>query len=347
MSTQNIYQRKIDHLDLTEGKKVEMVVSNGLDKYRLVHNALPEIDFNKINLSTQFLGKKLKAPILVSSMTGGSAKAGLINKNLAGVCQELGIAMGVGSQRIIFDCGKTDILHKDNILDSFNIRKTAPDILLFANLGAVQFNNGFTYVQAKEAITKIRADALVLHLNPLQEAIQSEGNRNFSNLLQKIKQLAGQFEYPLIIKEVGNGISFGVARDLVKSGIRIIDTAGAGGTSWAYIEAKRSANLKLAQVFRDWGIPTSDSIIACKKAKATVIASGGIRNGVEVAKAIILGASMAGIGLPLLDLAANSKDGLRSYLEEIIMELKISMFCLGVDSIDKLKDNSSLILRDL
>lgn len=320
-------KRKTDHIQICLRQEIETGLT-GFEKYQFVHNALPEIDLEKIDTSTKFLGKKLSAPILISSMTGGTPEAKKINKNLAKAAQKMGVAMAVGSQRIAIENPK--------LASTFQVRDVAPDILLFANLGAVQLNYGFGIRQCQKAVEMIGADALVFHLNPLQEAIQPEGNRNFENLLPKIEKIVANLSVPVIIKEVGCGISEEVARKLYQVGVRIIDTAGWGGTNWAKIEGIRAKN-KLGETFSQWGIPTAESIIVCRKVKGlTVIGSGGVRSGIEVAKAIALGADLVGLALPFLKPATKSRRAVEEKLAQLARELKIAMFCLGAKDIKDL-----------
>lgn len=321
-------RRKTDHLRICLEKEVE-VGTTGFENYRFVHNALPEIDLDKIDASVEFLGKKLAAPILISSMTGGTPEAGKINQNLAKAAQKIGVAMAVGSQRIAIEDPK--------LASTFQVREVAPDILLFANLGAVQLNYGFGVKECREAVKMMGADGLVLHLNPLQEAIQPEGNRNFENLFPKIEKVVKGLSIPVIVKEVGCGLSEEVARKLYAAGVKIIDTASWGGTNWAKIEGIRAKG-SLGEIFSQWGIPTAESIIACKKVKGLrVIGSGGIRNGVEIAKALALGADLVGLALPFLKPATRSEKEVEEKLLQLVRELKISMFCLGVKNIKEAK----------
>lgn len=321
-------KRKADHIRICLQQEVGSG-STELEKYQFVHQALAEIDFEKIDVSTKFLGKKISASILISSMTGGTSQAGRINRNLARAAQKLGVAMAVGSQRIAIENPK--------LASTFQVRDVAPDIPLLANLGAVQLNYGYGIKECRRAIKMIGADALILHLNPLHEAIQPEGNRNFENLLPKISKIAKNLSVPVIVKEVGCGISEDVARRLYQAGIKIVDTAGWGGTNWAKIEGIRAQN-RLGETFSQWGIPTAGSIIRCKKVKGlTVIGSGGIRNGIEIAKAIALGADLVGLALPFLKPATKSTKAVEQELVQLIKELKIVMFCLGVKNIKGLK----------
>jgi len=321
-------KRKIDHIRICLHQEVEAGLT-GFEQYRFVHKALPEVDFEKINVATRFLGKKLSAPILISPMTGGTIEAGRINKNLAKAAQKMGVAMAVGSQRIAIE--------NPQLASTFQVREVAPDILLFANLGAVQLNYGYGIKECRQAVKMIEADALVFHLNPLHEAIQPEGNRNFENLLPRIRKITKNLSVPIIVKEVGCGISEDIARKLYRARIRIIDTAGWGGTNWAKIEGIRAKN-NLGKTFSQWGIPTAESIIQCKKVMGlNIIGSGGIRNGIEIAKAIALGANLVGLALPFLKPATKSAKAVEQGLLQLIKELKITMFCVGVKNIKELK----------
>ena len=326
-------QRKTDHLKICLEQEVE-TGSTGLESFRLPHCALPEISLDQVDTTTTFLGKKLKAPFLISAITGGTPQAKKINQNLAAAAQKKGVAMGLGSQRIA--------IKNPKLAETFQVRKLVPDIPLLANLGAVQLNYGLGISQCRQVVKMIRADALVLHLNPLQEAIQPEGDVNFESLLPKIKAIAGRLEVPLIVKEVGAGISQKVAGKLFRVGVKIIDTAGWGGTNWAKIEGLRG-NRKLGETFSQWGIPTTESIVQCRKVKGlTVIGSGGIRNGIEAAKAIALGADLVGLALPFLKPATQSARAVEKRLDQLITELKVSMFCLGVKNLSQLKRVSLL-----
>jgi len=321
-------KRKSEHLQICLKESVE-VGTAGFENFRFTHSALPEIDFRKIDTSVEFLNKRLSAPILISSMTGGTAKGERINQNLASAAQSRKIAMAIGSQRIAI---------KDSAaIPCFQIRDVASDILLFANLGAVQLNYGFSVKEYQKAVDMIEADALILHLNPLQEAIQPEGDTNFENLLPKIEKLVKELSVPVIVKEVGFGISEKVAQRLYSIGVKIVDVGGWGGTNWAMIESIRAKD-NLGLVFRDWGIPTAETIVQCHKIKGLkIIGSGGIRNGVEIAKAIALGADLVGLALPFLEPANRSKEAVEEKIDQLVRELKIAMFCSGVRTIEQLK----------
>jgi isopentenyl-diphosphate delta-isomerase len=327
-------RRKKEHLELClDPPTVEAGGSTGLDRYAFVHNALPEVDIDDIDLGTIFLGKRLNAPVLISSMTGGFDLARKINRNLAAAAQELGLAMGVGSQRVA--------LEMPEAADSFKVRDIAPDILLLANLGAVQLNYGYGIEQCRRAVAMIGADGLILHLNVLQEAAQPEGNRNFKGLACRIAEVCAKLGMPVVAKEVGFGISADAARRLKDAGVSAIDVAGRGGTSWYAVEAKRSARQgkPAGAAFSDWGIPTEEALVQVRAAlpDIEIVASGGIRNGVDIAKALALGANVAAIGQPLLAPALESIDKVVQFLAELIHEIKVAMLCIGARDLAALK----------
>jgi isopentenyl-diphosphate Delta-isomerase len=321
--------RKAEHIRLALEERMQLGV-NYFDEYHFEHAALPEIDFDDIDIGVDFLGRRLAAPLLVSSMTGGTEAAGLINRNLAAGAERTGIAVGVGSQR--------KALEDPAKADTFKVREVAPSVPLLANLGAVQLNYGLGARECLQAVEMIGADALILHLNPLQEAIQPEGQRNFAGLLPKIGEVVRALPVPIVVKEIGCGISAATARALAGQGIRIIDTAGVGGTSWARIEAERAGDLDLGEVFAGWGIPTPLSIREVRSVGGlTVIASGGLRNGIDVAKALALGADLAGMAYPFLQAATESPERVVDKVQRIVLELKICMFCLGVKNVGELR----------
>jgi isopentenyl-diphosphate Delta-isomerase len=328
--------RKAEHIRLALDQRMQLGHSY-FDDYRFEHEALPEIDAEEIDLSVELLGRRLEAPLLVSCMTGGTETAGRINRNLAAGAQRTGIAVGVGSQR--------KALEDPVKADTFRVREVAPTVPLLANLGAVQLNYGMGVRECRQAVDMIGADALVLHLNPLQEAIQPEGQCNFSGLLPKIGEVVREVGVPVVVKEIGCGISEATARALAGQGVRIIDTAGVGGTSWARIEAERAGDLEIGELFAGWGLPTPESIRQVRKAgdglafgeSLTVIASGGIRNGLDAAKAIAFGADLVGMAYPFLEPATESPERVAEKVRRTIRELKICMFCLGVKSIAELQ----------
>lgn len=332
--------RKADHLQICLEEDVQFHINtNGLERYHFTHCCLPELDRSEINLTTTFLGKRLSAPLLISSMTGGTEQAGTINQRLAEVAQHYKIAMGVGSQRVAVE--------KPIVASTFAVRSHAPDILLFANLGAVQLNYNYGLEQCLRVVEQIEADALILHLNPLQECIQTTGDTNFRGLLDKISTLCSVLPVPVIAKEVGNGISAAMAKKLLEAGVKAIDVAGAGGTSWAKVESKRAETplqRRLGMTFADWGLPTAECIASIHRAAPEIplIASGGLRHGLDIAKAIALGADMGGMALPFLQAAAESEAALECLVEVLIAEMTTVLFCTGNASIEQLKTSSAL-----
>jgi isopentenyl-diphosphate delta-isomerase len=337
-------ERKADHVRICLNEQVEFRTKRtGLERYEFVHQALPGINKNEIDISTKLFGKILDAPIIIEAMTGGTDMAYQINENLAYAAQRLRIGMMVGSQRVS--------LEYPSLAHTFQVRHKVPNTLLIANIGAVQLNNGFDYEACLEAIAMIGADALALHLNPLQEAIQEEGNTNFRGLLRKIEALREKLTIPLIVKEVGCGISKEVALKLREAGVDCIDVGGAGGTSWAKIESLRTKNGHLRGVgeeLSEWGIPTARSIQLVREAvpDIPIIASGGIRTGIDAAKAIALGADGVGMALPLLSPALESTSSVEEVLMRIIEVLKIVMFCIGAVNLDNLKNTKHLVRKD-
>ena len=338
-------RRKEDHLDISLNGDVEnRMLSTGFENYRFIHQALPELDLDSIDTGTSMFGKKLSAPLMISPITGGTSEGGRLNTRLAELAHKKNIALGIGSQRIAIEDRSFE--------ESFKVRKIAPDILLFANLGAVQLNYGFGPEQCKRAVDMIEADALMLHLNPMQEAFQDGGDHDFSNLAGKIAGICKEVKFPVIVREVGFGISADAAKMLADAGVAGIDVGGAGGTSWIKIESSRSKDPALKNIsksFMDWGIPTSESLemISGAGSNIKVIASGGIRTGLDVAKAIALGADIAGAALPILKASTNPAVKAEDLIDEIILGLKVTMFGIGVSNISNLKNNRYLVKKDL
>ena len=333
--------RKRDHLQICLQEDTRSCQSTGLERYRLAHCALPELDRSDVDTTTRFLGHEMSVPLLFSAMTGGVDEASEINRNLARVAQELGLAMGLGSQRAA--------LERPELLATYQVRDIAPDILLFANLGAVQLAEGYSAEQCARLVDAVGADALVLHLNPLQEALQPEGDTHFRGLLARIASVCRALDVPVIAKEVGWGISAEVAVRLQACGIAAIDVAGAGGTSWAKVEAQRCDDWREQQVasaFTDWGIPTADALVAVhgRLPDMPLIASGGVRSGVQVAKCLALGADLVGLAGPLLAPASESPQALHDAVWIIRRQLEIAMFCCGRVDIARL-DSSCLRQR--
>jgi isopentenyl-diphosphate delta-isomerase len=337
-------QRKADHIRINLEEDVGFDrLTTGLERYHFIHQALPELNLGEVDLSTNFFGKHLRAPLLISSMTGGTERAHIINRTLASAAQEAGIAMGLGSMRAA--------LEESSLAESFRVvRLVAPDILLFANLGAVQLNYGYTVDHCQRAVDMVEADALFIHFNALQEALQPEGDTNFAGLLDKIEAVCKNLNVPVVAKEVGWGFSGDTARRLADTGIGAIDVAGAGGTSWSQVEMHRAdteARRRAAATFRDWGIPTAESIRMVRQAvpNLPMIASGGLRNGLEVGKTIALGARLAGMAGPFLKAAVVSTEAVLDTIEVTASELRTTMFCIGAGTLDKLRDTPPLVSR--
>ncbi len=303
-----------------------------------MHCCLPELNRAEIDLTTTFLGKAVKTPLLISSMTGGTEQARVINQRLAQAAQRYGLAMGVGSQRVAIE--------NSELAKTFSVRQYAPDALLLANLGAVQLNYDYGLSQCQKAVDDLEADALILHLNPLQEAVQTEGDVNFKGLLSKIEQLVRVLPVPIVAKEVGNGISGVMAQRLLDVGVEAIDVAGAGGTSWARVESERAKDPKqrrLGNTFADWGISTAECITQIRalpqrtQLNVPLIASGGLRNGLDAAKTLALGANLAGMALPFLQAASQSVAALDELCEALIAELVTVLFCTGCANLAALR----------
>jgi isopentenyl-diphosphate delta-isomerase len=334
-----ISNRKEDHIRITLNEDVQSSVTTGLEQFQLEHNALPELDIKDLTLSTTFLKKDLNAPILISSMTGGTQEARKINVSLAEAAQARGIAMGLGSQRAT--------LEEPKLGDTFQVRSYAPDILLFANLGAIQLNYEYGVDECKRIVDDVQADALFLHLNPLQEALQPEGDTNFGGLLNKIEKVCTDLNVPVVAKEVGWGISVDVARRLVDCGITAIDISGAGGTSWSQVEmhrAKTKHHQELASAFVSWGIPTAKALLALRETlpEIPLIASGGLRSGLDIAKCIALGADLCGIAGPFLKAAVESTESILEQIDLFIAQLRVSMFATGSSNLESLQQVRTL-----
>lgn len=332
--------RKADHIRISLEEDVDFLqLTTGFERFHFVHEALPEIDLADVDTSITVFGKRLSAPILVSSMTGGTERAGTINRRLAEATQACGLAMGVGSQR--------SALEEPETAASFRVREYAPDALIFANLGAVQLNYGYGLDHCRRAVDMLQADALILHLNPLQEVVQAEGDTNWRDLLPKIAAICRALPVPVIAKEVGWGISPRTARRLIEAGISAIDVAGAGGTSWSQVEMHRAPTerlRRLAAAFRDWGTPTATSLAWVRQVRAEmnvpglpIFASGGMRSGQEIAKAVALGADLVGLASPFLKRVMESTEAVVEEMEILEAEMRIAMFCAGVADVAALR----------
>ncbi|MBI1795193.1 MAG: type 2 isopentenyl-diphosphate Delta-isomerase [Chloroflexi bacterium] len=329
-----IAERKADHIKINLERDVRSALTTGLENYHFIHEALPELNLDEVDTSLTLFGKQLDAPILISSMTGGTPQAGTINRRLAEAAQSTRMAMGVGSQRAA--------LEDKSQAKTFQVRKYAPDILLFANLGAVQLNYGYDTDECRRAVDMIGADALYLHLNPLQEAVQHGGNTNFKGLAKKVEQVCKKLEVPVIAKEVGWGISERTARLLSNCGISAIDVAGAGGTSWSQVEMHRAPDeftRQLAAMFVGWGIPSAVSILNVKKAapEMTIFASGGLKDGLDIAKCIALGATIGGMAGNFLKAAAVSTENAIEMMRLTKRQIEVTMFVCGVEKLEGLK----------
>jgi isopentenyl-diphosphate delta-isomerase len=335
----NNEQRKADHIRINLEEDVSFrELTSGLEEYFFMHEALPEINLSDIDTSSTLFGKKLRTPLLISSMTGGTAEARSINRILAEGAQEAGIAMGLGSMRAAIEDA--------SLADTYIVRDLAPDIPLFANLGAVQLNYGYGLTECRRAVELTEADALILHFNALQEAVQPEGDGNFAGLLPKIEDICRHLGVPVIAKEVGWGFSERAARQLADAGVAAIDVAGAGGTSWSQVEMYRAPTARHARVaaaFIDWGIPTAVSIRYCRQAAPAlpIFASGGIRDGIDVAKCIALGASVTGFAGAFLRAADNGGvAGVIDMAETITEELRVTMFAAAITDLPALANTT-------
>ncbi len=319
--------RKDDHIDINLHEDVSFKqTTTGFEHYVFEHHALPEIDLQEIDTGTRLFGKHLRFPLIISSMTGGSSKAAQINQVLAEGAQAHGVGMGLGSMRAA--------LERPETAWTYQVRRFAPDILLFANLGAVQLNYGYGPEDCQRLVEMVEADGLILHLNPLQEALQPEGDTRFAGLLRRIEAVCAALDVPILAKEVGWGFSGKMARRLENVGVAGIDIAGAGGTSWSQVEMHRGktrVQREVATSFREWGIPTARSIQDVHRTapSLSVIASGGLRDGIDVAKGVALGADAGGIAGRLLRSAAKSAERLDEELTILHKQFKTTMFVAG------------------
>lgn len=330
-----LVNRKADHIKINLEQDVRSALTTGLEDIRFVHEALPELDLNHVDSSLSLFARRLAAPILISSMTGGTEDAKIINLRLAEAAQQTGAAMGVGSQRAALE-------HPDQAA-SFQVRRVAPDILLFANLGAVQLNYGYAIDHCRRAVEMIQADALILHINPLQEAVQASGDVNFAGLAKKIEEICKKIQIPVIAKEVGWGVSERTAKLLADCGVSAIDVAGAGGTSWSQVEMHRAPDeftRQLAATFIGWGIPTVESILNVKRAapKMTVFASGGLKDGLDIAKCLGLGATLGGMAGPFLKAAAVSTEKAADMIRLTKRQIEVAMFACGAANLEDIRN---------
>ncbi|MDE2572199.1 MAG: type 2 isopentenyl-diphosphate Delta-isomerase [bacterium] len=332
--------RKAEHIRINIEEDVRAKgVGNGFDAYRFAHCALPEMDFAAVDASLEIFGRPLAAPILISCMTGGTEAARLLNRSLARVAQECQLAMGLGSGRAL--------LERPELIDTFEVRSVAPGVLLFANLGAVQLKRGYGVEACRRLVSTLGADALMLHLNPLQEALQPDGDTCFQGLLEAIGNLCAHLEVPVVVKEVGWGMAPDTVLALFAAGVAAVDVAGAGGTSWSEVERYRIAEpwrRRVAAAFAGWGIPTAESLREARRVapRGRLFASGGIHDGVEVAKAVALGADLVGVAGPFLRAAAEGEDAARDLARQLVEALRIAMFCTGARTLAELRSTARL-----
>ena len=334
-------RRKTDHIRIALAEDVGFGRrTTGLEEFRFEHQALPELDLAEVDTATTFLGRRLSAPILISCMTGGAERGAQINRRLAIGAQHARVALGLGSGRAALD--------DPRLAETFLVRDLAPDIPLLANIGASQLIEADGLTRCQRLVSMLEADALVIHANPLQEALQPEGTPHFRGVLEAVETLTHELTVPVIVKEVGWGVSGSVARLLVCAGVTGVDVAGAGGTSWSEVERHRVADPTMRDVarsFQEWGIPTAESVVACRNAFSggLVVASGGLRSGIDVAKCIALGADAAGLAAPFLQAAVRGVVEVVETIRRIRTELQICMFCIGAQDISALRRTPHLI----
>lgn len=330
-----IVRRKDEHLDIALAQLAARPAANPFDAYVFEHCALPEIAFDAIDLSASFLGWSLRLPFLISSMTGGPRRGAAINAHLAEAAQALGVALAVGSQRVALEGAADAGIDK-------HLRRLAPDIPLFSNLGGAQLVLGYGVDEARRALEMIGADALIIHLNPLQEAVQSGGDRDWRGVLSAIEMICARTDAPVVVKEVGAGLSAPVARRLRDAGVSALDVAGCGGTSWSGIETDRSADRASSaagEPFRDWGIPTPRALLEVRSAcpSTPLIGSGGVRHGLDAAKALRLGADLVGQAGAVLEAAMRSTEAVIDHFEVMAQQLRISCFATGSADLQDLR----------
>ncbi|OQY45245.1 MAG: type 2 isopentenyl-diphosphate Delta-isomerase [Anaerolineaceae bacterium 4572_78] len=333
-------KRKTDHISINLKEDVSFnTITTGLEKYRFIHSALPELDLTDVITTVTLFGKRLNSPILIASMTGGTEQAAMINRNLAQAAEACQIAMGVGSQRVAIE--------NPSLAYTFNVRPHAPTTLIFANLGAVQLNYGYGLDHCQRVVDMIEADALILHFNPLQEAVQPKGDTNFADLYQKIEHVCRALPVAVIAKEVGWGFSKETAQRLIDCGISAIDVAGSGGTTWSQVEMYRASTKvqhDVAAAFHDWGIPTAEAILNVRQSSphVPIIASGGLRSGIDIAKCIALGATIGSMANPFLKAAMQSTESVVEIIDTIQQTLRIAMFATGIGTITDLQNTPCL-----
>lgn len=332
----DISKRKSDHVELCANGSVNYQKSTGFERYDFVHNAIPEVDFDSVDTSATLLGRTFSFPVFISSMTGGYTKAGAVNAIIAEFCEKNNLPFGVGSQRIMVE--------KPETARSFSIvREKAPNAFIASNIGGCQLIGGMSSNDINKIIESIRADAIIVHLNVLQELMQPEGDRHFKGIVEGIDNLVQSVTIPVIVKETGAGISGETAGKLIKMGAKVIDVAGAGGTSWAKVENLRDEENELKWAFNDWGIPTADCLVNMPSKETfgyELIASGGIRTSFDMLKSLCLGANLAGVAQPIIKaIIEEGQDGLYKLFGQWRYQFKVAMTLLGCDSIRKLSSD--------
>ena len=333
----DLRRRKHKHIEVCLERDVEYASRTaGFERYDLPYRALPGTDLGSIDTRTRFLGRELAAPLLIGAMTGGSSLSAIINRNLAVAAQRLGLGLMLGSQRVM--------LEDPGARPGFQVRRYAPDILLVGNLGVAQLNRGYGAERLREAVESIDADALALHTNPLQEALQLGGDLDFRGLRERLAEVVPQVGHPVLLKEVGHGLSGAVAAAVRDAGLAALDVAGAGGTSWAKVEDLANHGEVRHPELAEWGIPTVDALLEVREAAPDLplIASGGVRSGVDVAKALVLGAQVAAVARPLLAPATESAEAVEAVLRRLLFELRVAMHGSGAPDLEALR---SLELR--
>ena len=331
--------RKRRHIDVCLSEAVDyQTVTTGLECYRLPYNALTQTNLGNVDLATDFLGARLRAPVLIGSMTGGAELSGTINRNLATAAQQLGVGMMLGSQRIMLDNGSAS--------SSFNVRDVAPDVLLIGNIGLAQLDE-LMVPDLVKALDHVGANALAVHTNPLQEAMQHEGDTDFSGSVARLRDIARSIDYPVILKEVGHGIGAAAAAELVDCPIAAVDVAGAGGTSWARVEQYVRYGEIRYPALAEWGIPTAEAVLEVRHTlpDVSIVASGGIRTGMDAAKALAMGADAVAVARPLLAPAIESPDAVVDWLQRFIDELLICLHGCGAANLAALRRRGVTELR--
>ena len=339
-----IEERKMRHIRVSLEEDVEGDIGTGFQDVRLIHRALPEIDLDDVDTRTRLFGRELRAPLIITAITGGTQEAHDINALLAEVAEAKGIGIGVGSQRIALEEPATAGTFKV-------VREKAPNALVIGNIGCPQLSLGWGVEEAKRCVEMVEADALAVHMNPLQEAVQVGGDTGYSGVLGKVRELAGALDTPILMKETGCGVAYEEAVKLEEAGAAAVDVSGVGGTSWSAVEyhiakeEEKRGQEYLGQALWSWGIPTAVSVVETSQSTGLkIIASGGVRTGAEIAKSIALGADAAGMAKPFLEKAVEGRDELADYVDHIIQELRVVMFLTGASDVAELRNVPALVM---